>query len=86
MLTNNKGYRCMKCEGKNVREHGRYCPNRKNNMDKMLARVKQQTDEVYDEKEEGIIMTGCPDEMEDIWERKSTQKGGDQNRKNNNED
>lgn len=25
----NKEYRCMKCEGKNVLEHGLYCPNRK---------------------------------------------------------
>ena len=22
----NKEYRCMKCEGKNVEHHGRYCP------------------------------------------------------------
>ncbi len=47
----NHGYRCFKCEGKNVLEHGRYCPSRKNNMDKMLARIKQQTDEVYNEKD-----------------------------------
>jgi len=25
----NKGYRCMKCEGKPVEEHGLYCPKRK---------------------------------------------------------
>ena len=25
----NKGYRCMKCEGKNVKDHGRFCPSRK---------------------------------------------------------
>jgi hypothetical protein len=41
----------MKCEGKNVLEHGRYCPNRKNNADILLAKIEQQTDEVYNEKD-----------------------------------
>ena len=27
-MMENKNYRCMKCEGKNVREHGLYCPER----------------------------------------------------------
>lgn len=29
MDVENKSYRCMKCEGKPVEEHGRYCPERK---------------------------------------------------------
>lgn len=27
-MTNDE-YRCMKCEGKNVKSHGRYCPEAK---------------------------------------------------------
>lgn len=33
----NKGYRCFKCEGKNVPEHGRYCPKRKKKEDSRLT-------------------------------------------------
>lgn len=30
-----EGYRCMKCEGKNIKSHGRYCPKaRKEKMEK----------------------------------------------------
>lgn len=33
---NNKGYRCMKCEGKNVSSHGRYCPEVKKDSSESL--------------------------------------------------
>ena len=29
MDEDNRGYRCFKCEGKNVKEHGAYCSERK---------------------------------------------------------
>lgn len=49
MVDNN--YRCFKCEGKNSLHHGLYCKNRKNNADKLIAKIKKQTDELYAEKD-----------------------------------
>ncbi len=45
----NSGYRCLKCEGKNSPSHGLYCPNKKNNAEKLIEKIKKQTNEVYNE-------------------------------------
>ena len=52
-MSENDFYRCFKCEGKNVLEHGVYCPNKRNNADIIMARLKlkHEEDELYKEKD-----------------------------------
>lgn len=47
----NQNYRCFKCEGKNSLKHGFYCPNKKNNVEILLDKIKKQEDELYKEKD-----------------------------------
>lgn len=49
MIKAHDDYHCLKCEGKNIKDHGLYCPNKKSNIDIMNKKIEQQTKELYNE-------------------------------------
>lgn len=50
MKNENNNYRCMKCEGKNIKDHGLYCPKKQSNIDITNKKIEQQTKELYNER------------------------------------